>query len=1185
MEKKFQFFRKLLLLTLLMLGVGSAFGAWDGTSMTEPSTEKIDGKDYYIIDSEAKLAWFTNESNRKHTTSTFNKNAKLTADLDMGSHLWVPICAGTGGSKDGKTYCRYKGIFDGDGHKITNVYIKAEELSAIDKNYAQNLGFVGVHEGTIKNLILENVDIQASTNAGDVIQAQDKQISVGSVVGWIADNGGNVENCMASGTIKTTGNKQGVGGIVGNAKKGSITNCLSLVEIQASGSEACIGGIIGITKVDVSVSSCVYAGPGLVNTGSGGATGGITGNVYSGNMTAVNSYYEGTNYYQGNVVGGVGKGCSNPETCQDNTTKVEESNKDFVACALNGMEGEGDEAHCKTEPWSVGETSLSLNGYGTDGYKIVFSANEGVFDDGSEAKNKFLDAGMVITADEIGNPSRDFYTFIGWAFTQDATEPENLGTVSKSDTVYAVWEAKIKVTFDANGGSFPTENTQEIVKAKDVYVSKGSPITVDGLGSLPVSYCKEYSETNTSQCVLTMYFTGWKDDVGNTVDFNNHDVIATSNVTYKAIWTDVRTYSVTFHANNNTTVDIVVYVDNGETVTTRPTAPTKDGYVFSGWYDGDELFDFESQIDTSKDLYAHWTPNQYHVYYVLNDGGASKGDNPESFTLGEGLLALNPAIAQDGYVFEGWFYDADFKQKASSIDRDVVGDKTFYAQWSKKTYRIVYMAVNGVYGGASDQIKEHGTSINLLPSGFFTFPGYEQDGWSTTSDGETEFQLGQSYENDAPLTLYPTKGEAATYTITYVCEGCENDSRNPKTYKMNETKNLKNPLSVPEGYSFGGWFVDQAYTPKAVQQIKQTYGNLTLYGKLNVKYKLTYVLNGSTDDYNRDYYTVDDGFTLNAPAPREGYTFAGWYDNAEFTGEPVTSVPKGSTGDKTFYAKWVKNNNGAITFTKQSDGTFSAVINGNYGGDDTPNSDEADAVVITSDVTVSSVTLNRSFNVNRISTLYVPFEIDAANVTNATVYKFKNVVWNENEKRWIFKVAQTTKVLANTPYVVLPSASQVTFDFSGTVTFNTTTPGEHAVSKDGYWEFKGLYEYTKFIMDNKNPIFVFANQERSGAKLGEFVRTTQGAYSNPMRAYLVYHQDNSLSKSARGSLGGRILLPDELDIVVEDENGIVVETGLLNMVTGEVKMDRWFDLKGRMLNSKPSAKGTYYKNGKKVIIK
>ena len=99
------------------------------------------------------------------------------------------------------------------------------------------------------------------------------------------------------------------------------------------------------------------------------------------------------------------------------------------------------------------------------------------------------------------------------------------------------------------------------------------------------------------------------------------------------------------------------------------------------------------------------------------------------------------------------------------------------------------------------------------------------------------------------------------------------------------------------------------------------------------------------------------------------------------------------------------------------------------------------------------------------------------------------------------------------------------------------------------------------------------------------MKIAEGAFINLMRAYLVYHKSAAMQKSARGNFGSGIALPDELDIEIENENGIVVQTGTLNTVTGEVRMDRWFDLKGRKLNAKPTAKGTYYKNGKRVIIK
>ena len=327
---------------------------------------------------------------------------------------------------------------------------------------------------------------------------------------------------------------------------------------------------------------------------------------------------------------------------------------------------------------------------------------------------------------------------------------------------------------------------------------------------------------------------------------------------------------------------------------------------------------------------------------------------------------------------------------------------------------------------------------------------------------------------------------------------------------------------------------------------------------------------------------------------RPGYTFGGWFDNEDLSGEPVTMIKQGSTGDKTFYAKWipesVETKYGAITVTETNSKvageivtTRTAVINGNYGGGDDPNPEEADTTVISSDITVNSVTLDRTFNAGKVATLYVPFEIDAENVVGTEVYKFKTVVKSDEDNRWKFKVSTATKIMPNTPYVIIPAGSQVTFDIATSVTLNTTTEGEATAANN--WEFVGAYQYEKFTLNNDNPIYLFANEERNGAKLGEFVKIADGAYINPMRAYLVYHKSAAMQKSARGNFGSGIALPDELDIEIENENGIVVQTGTLNTVTGEVRMDRWFDLKGRKLNAKPTAKGTYYKNGKRVIIK
>lgn len=53
--------------------------------------------------------------------------------------------------------------------------------------------------------------------------------------------------------------------------------------------------------------------------------------------------------------------------------------------------------------------------------------------------------------------------------------------------------------------------------------------------------------------------------------------------------------------------------------------------------------------------------------------------------------------------------------------------------------------------------------------------------------------------------------------------------------------------------------------------------------------------------------TYDGSVEVVIPAPyKEGFTFDGWYDNAEFTGNKITSIAAGAEGDKTLYAKWIE---------------------------------------------------------------------------------------------------------------------------------------------------------------------------------------------------------------------------------------------------------------------------------------
>ena len=180
---------KILVCTACLMLVGQGFAAWDGSiATTAPETDTgADGKTYYLIDSEAKLAWFAEQVNG----GQWSYNAKLIANLDMSNpdpskkSLWTPIAVGNGGGGSKV----FKGVFDGNKHVISNLYISAEELlvkydgqeinnnNGVQNGVAQNLGFIGCLSGTVKDLIIETFGIITENDVEQIF----KYLSEGNI--------------------------------------------------------------------------------------------------------------------------------------------------------------------------------------------------------------------------------------------------------------------------------------------------------------------------------------------------------------------------------------------------------------------------------------------------------------------------------------------------------------------------------------------------------------------------------------------------------------------------------------------------------------------------------------------------------------------------------------------------------------------------------------------------------------------------------------------------------------------------------------------------------------------------------------------------------------------------------------------------------------------------------------------
>ena len=724
---------------LLLAGVGQSFAAWDGKSMEKPESQKIDGKDFYLIGNEANLAWFTDSIYRAGGTATLN--AKLTRSLDMGGKLFMPISAGMGRNQ-------FAGTIDGDGFTISNLYIDAGKIAEIKNPFcdasvancnAQNAAFIAVMSGgVVKNLNFNNLYITASASAGEILGAQ-QPVSVGGVVAW--QKGGTIEGCTVSGKILTSGNGNGVGGIVGNAWNGTIKNSLSSVSIYASGNQTYIGGIVGFIRGKnendkVAVESCAYDGTALVNSGDG-KLGGIVGNFEYGVLNV------GAAYFDKDVASeGVGKKTDSLEV--DGTTLSEEElNVGKVTCALNG--GELKDGACdKDGVWSVGETHIVVNGVsrnesGALMFEVKFDANGGVFRDGDKT-SKLLKVGDKITATEIIPPTRGDTVFAGWALAKDAETPdEDLGAADRAKTVYAVWKKMFTVKFDANGGTFPDESTE-----KSKVVADGAAIDVSGF---------DVPQTYTSEEEVKYYFSGWALEADAEAALETLGS-ATDNVTLYAVWTEAPTFTVTYDTRGfGVTVD---YVQEGET-TTLPETPKADGYKFVGWFtdstfaEGSE-FDSETPIAENVVAYAKWDIVEYEIVYIMGKG-ANNEANPVSYTVETPTIKLQPPTKK-GYHFDGWYYDADFVNTATQITEGSTGKVKLYAKWEIKTFTVTYMAGEFALEIVEPDVKAYGDTIKLKEASFTRY-GYLQDGWSTKDGGKKKYDLGAEYAADADVALFP----------------------------------------------------------------------------------------------------------------------------------------------------------------------------------------------------------------------------------------------------------------------------------------------------------------------------------------------------------------------------------------------------------------------------------------------
>ena len=349
----------------------------------------------------------------------------------------------------------------------------------------------------------------------------------------------------------------------------------------------------------------------------------------------------------------------------------------------------------------------------------------------------------------------------------------------------------------------------------------------------------------------------------------------------KAIGENPTTHTVTFNSNGGTEIAPKEVVSGAKIK--APSAPTKDKYLFRGWYEDSTFskeFDFNTPISSDMTLYANWEAansiNEIRLAGDVQYGNVQVGTLP----------SFNPRTTTDSITIDRTNSNWAYKMQNGLWSR--FGLKTPTAVNDGKTYYGYDFCVktNDGYQLASD--------LKVIYNG--------EDVTSTVDIMKT------SWGAYVTVDLGKANGTPVVYTITFN----SNDGTLVPSQNVNAGEKLTEPTPAPTkvGFTFVGWYEDSTFSKKFDFNTPIT-DSMTLYAKWTEnKYTLTFDANGGSGtmtpkaDLTGEYTLPANEFT--APS---GKQFKGWSLTTD--GAIVTKVAM--TENRTVYAIW--ENIPVVTYT------------------------------------------------------------------------------------------------------------------------------------------------------------------------------------------------------------------------------------------------------------------------------
>lgn len=523
----------------------------------------------YLIEDVEDLKLLAEKVNSGETYT--NKYFKQTANIDLENEPnWTPIGGTVIEHPSTWEISVFKGNYDGDGYKITNL------TTTEDSNH------VGLF-GKVEDATIQNCNITGNVNGYNY---------VGGIVGGVGVKT-KILNCSFQGSVM--GESDCVGGIVGETSaECEVSGCFARGKVEGLQK---VGGIAG--KGVGTIKNC-YALADV--TARDRIAGGIAGGTY--NLTIENCYYGGDvlakNYAGG--IAGVMDSTSGSSTTIKNCVSLAES----VTAGINSV---------NRIAGGVRDNINLINNHSYNRTKLVIDSKPAYPTGG--AGNDVIGADVYISNGKVMTdvPNQTLFDWAANGFTEEngwsiPTDAYKLPSLREGEYPDLPTLPSKDLTIDKTPQHFTTRNI-----GNGFVVKVLSP--TENIGNTPFEV--QYRLHDTDAWASAVPNTAGTYDVKITRaadgDINPFacEILEGLVLTKKrssSSGTTTRTYTAQFDTNGGSAVDKVKTDKNGKIE--RPADPTKEGYIFVGWYSDSKLtkpFDFSAELTANSTLYAKWKEN------------------------------------------------------------------------------------------------------------------------------------------------------------------------------------------------------------------------------------------------------------------------------------------------------------------------------------------------------------------------------------------------------------------------------------------------------------------------------------------------------------------------------------------------------------------------------------------------